>query len=122
LGAQKAQVVFSFVHPSPQQKDEFVKFYNEYENQRKALGKERIQLLEEYAHQWQNMTNEQVEAWMKKVMALSSKRDILLRKYYKKIKKATDAKVATQFYEVESYILTAVRYSILENIPFVGEK
>ena len=99
-----------------------MKFYNEYENQRKALGKERIQLLEEYAHQWQNMTNEQVEAWMKKVMALSSKRDILLRKYYKKIKKATDAKVATQFYEVESYILTAVRYAILENIPFVGEK
>jgi hypothetical protein len=122
LGAQKAQIVFSFVHPAPSQKEAFVKLYNEYEAQRKVLGKERIQLLEEYARQWQQMTNEQADAWMKKVLALSAKRDKLLKKYYKKIKKATDAKVATQFYEVESYILSAVRYTILENIPFIGEK
>jgi|TARA_B100002003_G_scaffold246586_1_gene276559 hypothetical protein len=68
------------------------------------------------------MTNEQAEAWMKKVLDASAKRDVLIRTYYAKIKKATNAIVATQFYQVETFILTSIRLAVYENIPFVGEK
>ena len=45
----------------------------------------------------------------------------LLKKYYKKVKKVTDAKTATQFIQLEAYLGTAIQYALLESIPFVGE-
>jgi len=104
------------------EKEAFITVYNEYEAKRKELGKTRIDLLNKYAEQWENMTNEQADAWMKDVMALSVKQDKLINTYYKKVKSVTNAKVATQFYQIEAYILTTIRYSILETIPFVEEK
>ena len=122
FGIEKMEIVNSFVKPSAEQKDAFLKVYNEYEVKRKELGKTRIDLLNQYAEQWENMTSEQADAWMKNVMSLTVKQDKLINTYYKKVKSVTDAKLATQFYQIEAYILTTIRYSILETIPFVGEK
>jgi hypothetical protein len=119
FGMAKKDVVSSFVQPSPAQSDAFWKLYDEYETQRKALGKERIELIEQYAKQYENMTSEQADAWMSKVIALQKKTDKLISAYYKKVKGVTDGLVATQFYQVESYILTGIRMELLEEIPFV---
>lgn len=122
FGIEKMEIVNSFVKPSEEQKAAFLEVYNEYEVKRKALGKTRIELLNQYASQWETLTNEQSDEWIKKVMALSLKQDKLIKTYYNKVKKVTNAKVATQFYQIEAYILTTIRYSILESIPFVKEK
>jgi len=122
FGIEKMEIVNNFVKPSPEQKDAFLTVYNEYEAKRKELGKTRIDLLNKYAEQWESMTNEQADTWMKDVMVLSVKQDKLINTYYKKVKSVTNAKVATQFYQIEAYILTTIRYSILETIPFVEEK
>jgi len=122
FGIEKTEIVNNFVKPSAEQKEAFLKVYNEYEVKRKELGKTRIELLNKYAEQWENMTNEQADAWMKDVMALSIKQDKLIKTYYNKVKSVTNAKLATQFYQIEAYILTTIRYSILETIPFVDEK
>jgi len=122
FGIEKMDIVNNFVKPTADQKDAFLKVYNEYEVKRKELGKTRIDLLNQYAEQYEKMTNEQADTWMKGVMALSIKQDKLINSYYNKVKKVTDAKVATQFYQIEAYILTTIRYSVLETIPFVKEK
>ncbi len=122
FGIEKKEIVMNFVKPSEEQKAAFMEVYNDYETERKELGKVRIELLKQYADQWENMTNEQADEWIKKVMALGLKRDKLIKKYYNKVKSVTNAKVATQFYQIEAYILTTIRYSILEAIPFVDEK
>ena len=41
---------------------------------------------------------------------------------YTKIKEATDAKLATQFLQVEIYTLSIVRNTIFKEMPFVGEE
>jgi len=68
------------------------------------------------------MTSEQADAWTKKVIELQKKTDGLIVTYYGKIKTATDGIVATQFYQIEGYILTAIRARILENVPFLENK
>ena len=45
FGMDKKAAVAEFVKPSPAQKDAFWKLYDEYETQRKELGKQRITLL-----------------------------------------------------------------------------
>jgi hypothetical protein len=119
FGMDKRAAVAEFVKPSESQKVAFWEIYDEYETKRKDLGKERIELLKQYANQYQKMNGEQSDIWTKKVIALQKKTDLLLETYYHKVKKISDGKVATQFYQIEMYILTAIRMQILKEVPFI---
>ena len=122
FGMDKKDLVAEFVKPAPAQKDAFWKLYDEYETQRKDLGKQRIELLKQYAGQYEKMTSEQADAWTKKAIDLQKKTDNLIVTYYTKVKGISDGIVATQFYMIENSILTAIRVQILENIPFLEKK
>jgi hypothetical protein len=122
FGMDKKAVVMEFVHPSETQKDAFWKLYDEYETQRKTYGKQRIALLDQYAEQYKTMTSEQADAWMKKVIDLQTKTDKLIVTYYNKVRKISDGVVATQFYQIENYILAGIRAQILDEVPFLEKK
>ena len=122
FGMDKKSVVQDFVKPSDAQKDAFWKLYDEYETQRKELGKQRIELLKEYAGHFLDMNSEQADTWTKKVIKLQKETDNLIVTYYNKVKTVTDGIVATQFYQIENYILTTIRMQILENVPFLEKK
>jgi hypothetical protein len=119
FGVEKQEVVADFVQPADAQKDAFWKLYDEYETERKELGKQRIVLLQQYAAEYLTMTSEQADAWTTKVIELQKKTDALIVTYYGKVKKATDGIVATQFYQIENYILTYIRMQVLQEVPFV---
>ena len=121
FGMDKKTVVADFVKPSATQKDAFWKLYDEYETQRKELGKQRIDLLKQYADQYLTMTGEQADAWTTKVIELQKKTDNLIVTYYTKVKAISDGLVATQFYQIENYILATIRLQILQNVPFVSK-
>lgn len=122
FGMNKKAAVAEFVKVSDTQKDAFWKLYDEYETQRKELGKQRIELLKQYAGQYETFTSEQADAWTKKVMDLQKKTDGLIATYYGKVKAISDGIVATQFYQIENYILTGIRAQVLENVPFLEKK
>ena len=119
IGMAKKDAVKEYIQVSDAQKDAFWQLYDEYETQRKELGVQRIDLLVQYGKEYSNMTNEQADAWIKKVIELQGKTDKLIVTYFKKIKKATDPIVATQFYQIENYILSIVRMKVLNEIPLV---
>jgi hypothetical protein len=121
FGMEKKAVVANFVHPTDLQKEAFWQLYDEYEVARKENGKKRIELLNQYAMQYNTMTDEQADLWMKDVLKLSAATDKLIVTYYNKIKKVTSPIVATQFYQIEGYIITSIRMEILEGVPFLGE-
>lgn len=122
FGMDKKAVVAEFVKVNDAQKDAFWKLYDEYETQRKELGKKRIELLKKYAENYDKLTNESADSWAKEVIALGAKTDDLIVNYYNKIKKATNPVVALQFYQIEGYILSVIRSAILESIPFPEAK
>ena len=122
FGMDKKAAVADFVKPSALQKDAFWKLYDEYETQRKELGKQRIELLNQYADHYLDMTSAQADAWTIKVIALQKKTDNLIVTYYGKIKLVSNAIVATQFYQIEYFILTGIRMKLLQNVPFVQNK
>jgi len=122
FGMEKKAAIAEFIKPSEAQKESFWKLYDEYETQRKELGKQRIVLLEQYSEQYKTMTSEQADAWTKKVMDLQKKTDGLIKTYYSKIKKVSDGIIATQFYQFENYVLNEIRAQLLNEIPFVVKK
>jgi hypothetical protein len=118
FGMDKKAVVAEFVKVDAAQKDAFWKLYDQYEAERKELGKKRIDLLNQYADNFNKLTNEFADKWVPEVADLGKKTDALIASYTAKVKKATNPVVALQFFQVESYILSVIRFSILDEIPF----
>jgi hypothetical protein len=120
-GKEKKEIVAGFIKLEGAQKDAFWKLYDEYETQRKELGKQRISLLERYANGYATLDDATTDKLMQDMMALGIKTDKLMNSYYGKIKKASGVKAAAQFIQLESYLVSMVRATIFENIPFIGE-
>ncbi|HEX5172302.1 MAG TPA: hypothetical protein VFW11_24165 [Cyclobacteriaceae bacterium] len=120
-GKEKKSIVAEFIKLDGPQKDAFWKLYDEYETKRKELGKKRIDLLERYAANYNDMDDATTSKIIKETIALSAQTDKLLATYHTKIEKACGAKTGAQFYQLEAYLLSTIRASILEHIPFIGE-
>ncbi len=121
FGMEKKEMYSNFVTVKGPVADNFWALYDEYESKRKALGKNRINLLMDYAENYDTHSVEKLDEVMKKMIKQKSDLDKLIKQYYKKIRKSSGAKAAAQFLQLESYILAAVRTKIMENIPFIGE-
>jgi hypothetical protein len=104
--------------------DEFDKFwtiYGAFENERVNIGTERINLLKSYVEKYETMSNEDADAFMKKWLAVDKKEDAMRVKYYGKMKKDLGAKTAAHFLQLDDYIQTAIKFEILDELPFIGE-
>lgn len=121
FGMEKKAIVASFVDPEGNLGDSFWSLYDQYETERKALGQKRIDLLERYVQNYNQVTDEKLDALVAEMIKLKSSTDKLMNQYYKKIRKASGAKAATQFFQLENYFSSAIRLSIYDNIPFIGE-
>ena len=122
FGMEKKALVADNIKLDGAQKDAFWTLYDEYEVTRKEYGKKRLELWTQYAKTYKTMTGEEADAWVKQVMELQVSTDKLIRTYYNKIKKAVNPIVATQFYQIENYIITAIRMEIQEEMPLINEK
>ena len=74
-GKEKKTIVAEFIKLEGAQKDAFWKLYDEYETQRKELGKQRIALLERYANSYQTLDDATTDKLMTDMMSLSVKTD-----------------------------------------------
>ena len=119
FGMEKKQAVAEFLQLD--ENDPFWNMYDEYEKERKELGKKRIEILNNYAANYLTLTDEKTNELVEQSISQRKKIDKLIVTYYKKVKKSNGAKVAAQFYQLENYILVAIRMTIMEKVPFIGE-
>lgn len=121
FNAEKRSIVEEFMALSTAEGDKFWPIYEAYEAERRTLGSRRIDLLRKYAEAYETITDDQADSMVKEAMDIQKKHQALLKKYYGKVKKALGARRATSFFQVEDYMATAIRYQILDAIPFVDE-
>ena len=100
----------------------FWPIYNKYEVEVGNLNDTRIGFLNKYVENFENITDEQADEFINEVFKYRKKTLALKMKYYKLMKKSLSAKTATRFVEIEQYIQTAVRYEIMESLPFIGDE
>jgi hypothetical protein len=121
FGMAKKELVANFVELDDPAAQAFWTLYDEYELSRKDLGKARLELLVAYAENYLTMDASVTDELILAMVAQKKSMDKLIVKYYKKMKKSAGVKPAAQFYQLENYLLIAIRLEILESIPFVGE-
>jgi hypothetical protein len=121
IGGEKKEVVADFIELEGASADAFWGLYDAYEVERKALGKNRISLLEKYAKEFEGISDAETDNIVMEAQKLAKGNEKLINSYYKKIKKASGSKAAAQFYHLENYFQSLTRTTILENIPVIGE-
>jgi hypothetical protein len=120
-GQEKKQIVADFIKLDGDAKTNFWMLYDQYEAERKALGIQRINLIGVYAEYYHNVDDGGLDVLAKEMLRLAKSNDDLIAKYYNKIKKKAGVRPATQFIQIEHYLLSNIRATILEEIPFIGQ-
>ncbi|GJM28656.1 MAG: hypothetical protein DHS20C17_12910 [Cyclobacteriaceae bacterium] len=121
FGMEKKAIVSEFIALDGTAEDAFWTLYDQYETERKELGQSRFSLLNDYAENYENMSAEKINELAKRSTKQVKADEALRYKYFNKLKKAVGPKPAAQFYQIEGYFGAAIRMSILESIPFLGE-
>lgn len=121
LGVQKKEAIAKLVSVSGKDSIAFWKLYDEYHQKNKATAKSRIKLYEQTAFAYGNMNAATADSLADKYFDNRIGQEKSLQEYYKKIKSATNAVVAFEFYQAEVYLLTQIRASIMQQIPTYGQ-
>ncbi|HEX6182036.1 MAG TPA: hypothetical protein VFZ47_12370 [Chitinophagaceae bacterium] len=121
LGVQKKEAIAKMVSVTGKDSVAFWKLYDAYQNENRQLAKNRIRLYEQTARAYGNMNAGTADSLAKKYFENRLVQEKNLEDYYKKIKSATSAITAFEFYQAEVYLLTQIRASIMQQIPTYGE-
>lgn len=118
---EKRSVVEEFMQLSESEASRFWSIYNQYETERQHLGTSWLRLIDDYSERYETISDDQAREMMESSFSL--RRDILKleRKYFKKMSKALSPSVATQWIQLEEFIITSLRLEVMEEVPFVGE-
>lgn len=104
------------------QNELFWQIYDQYEEEVKPISVQRFKLLEQVIERGGELTKEELD---KKIIALNksnNKRMKVRFKYYKIYKKKLGVKVASQFYQIDSYINTHIAATLNEGMPLIKPK
>ena len=119
---EKKAVVDAYLDLSEEDAAAFAPIYEEYEQARRTTAQRRIDLIQDYANKYATLTDEDADQLVKNFFSIQKESMALRKKYYKKVKKVLNAKAATTFLQIEEYIQTAIRMSLMEVIPFVEDR
>lgn len=120
-GKSKTELVNDFLNLKEPQATAFKEVYNNYETERKALGQKKIQLISDYAANYDTLTDENADELTKNNLKINVDQEKLFSKTYGKAKKAIGAINAAKFIQLEQYLQTTIRAEVQDAIPFIGE-
>ena len=121
LGVQKKEAIAQLVQVSGKDSVAFWKIYEEYQVSNKKTAKQRIGLYENTAAAYSHMTPAIADSLALKYFQNRITQEQNLEVFYKKVKLATNAIIAFEFYQAEVYMLTQMRASIMQQIPTYGQ-
>ncbi|MGL2963542.1 hypothetical protein ACSVH2_06945 [Flavobacterium sp. RSB2_4_14] len=120
-GKSKKELVNVYMNLSGEKATAFWKTYDAYEVERKNLGKEKMRIINEYAANYDNLTDAKADEIAKATLKNNMDFEKLISKYYDKTKKDIGAVNAAKFIQIEVSLQTAVRSEIQNAIPLIGE-
>lgn len=119
-GKEKKAMVSEYMKFTGADSTKFWTLYDKYENDRKALGRERISLLEQTATNFEKLDNKKAEELMGKFIDLNGKYIQFQKKYLPQFSASVGGIQAAKFFQLENYLETAIRLAIQEEVPAIS--
>jgi hypothetical protein len=97
----------------------FWPIFQEYDTELTEIGDGRVQLIMDYARNYENLSDDQADMLMTKAFELEGQRAVLKKKYFDRMKKAIGAGQAAKFYLIENQLQHIVDLQISAELPTV---
>jgi len=120
IGLDKKIAVANFMMLD-EEADAFWKLYDEYERERKKLGKDRIKIIMDYASSYPDISEEKIMELYKRTKSLKKSFNEMQDTYFKRMKNEVGVNQAAQFWQLENYFNSIVQAEIYSRIPFIGD-
>ena len=116
---KKTAILVDLMQLNDEQAEKFWPIYREYDFELQALNDQKLAGIQEYANNYQNMTDEKADALAKLALALENKRTDLKAKYYEKVREQLGGIIAARFLQIENQMLMVVDLQIASSLPIV---
>jgi len=120
-GKEKKALVSEYMHVSVKDSVAFWKLYDEYEGKRKAIGKERVAIINQYAENYDNLTDAKATELATKTLVNDASYNTLYQTYLKNFGTVVGGKDAAKLLQLEIYLQTLVRAKMMTEVPFIDE-
>jgi hypothetical protein len=120
-GKSKAELVKQYMNLPDAQDDKFQVVYNSYEAERKVLGQKKIEIINDYAKNYDILSDSKADELVKANFKNNLDVEKLIAKTYDKVKKAIGVINAAKFAQLEEYLQITIRSEIQDSIPFIDE-
>lgn len=119
IATQKKALITQAMNMTEAESDVFWPIYNEYQNELRKIGDERIALIKEYADSYESMTDETAADITKRAIKQQENRLKLYKKYNGKLAKAVSPRFAARWVQTEHAINTMIDVQIASELPLM---
>jgi hypothetical protein len=120
-GKNKKELIQAYMTIPESQKTAFWAEYDKYEDERKAIGRERIAIIEDYANNYATLDDKKAGELMGRKFKMNETYSKLQKKYFGSMSKIIGGVQASKFFQLEDYLENNIRLMIQESIPFIDE-
>jgi hypothetical protein len=117
--AQKVAFITELMEFTAAEDQAFWPIYRAYDTELSAINDERVTGIEEYARNYNKVTDALADKLAMKAIELEGRRTALKQKYYTQFKAALSARTAARFLQVENQLLLVIDLQIAASLPIV---
>jgi len=118
---QKAQIMGAVLKLDADQAAKFWPIYSEYDAESTKLNNLRLANIQEYARNYEQMTDAKADQLMRNALDYRKQRSELLAKYYGRVKASLGSVQAARFLQVEDQLLMIIDLQITSALPIVKQ-
>jgi len=115
--AQKIAILTEVMGFTEAEDAAFWPIYREYDLEMSKLGDERVALIEEYARNYDKLTDEVADKLASRALDLEARRQAVKAKSYERVKAALSPRTALRFLQVEHQLQLLIDLQILASLP-----
>ena len=97
----------------------FWPLFREYRHAIAQVGDRSIELIKQYAQNWEDLSDEQGEAMLDEFMDIQKSELAIRRKFVPRFRKILPTKKVTRYFQLENKLDAIIDYDLAEQIPLV---
>ena len=117
LKTQRKEIITELMQFDDEDAAKFWPIFEQYDAELSKIGDGRMELIVEYARNYEDLTNDQADALLSKAFELEAQRAKLKKKYFDRMKEALSATQATRFFLIENQIQHIIDLQISSGLP-----
>ncbi len=121
LKGKKIMLISDAIKFTPEEEKNFWPLYNKYDAEMGKIFNEELNIIKEYAENYDKMTDKVAENLLNRSLKLEKKGVEVKEEYFKKFKKILPTVKAVKFFQVDRRIQMLVELQIMANVPVLEE-